>query len=391
MKFGTLLRDCAETVPEMASLHASYKQLKKQLKKCSTSGTASPSWASASSAECDPLAARGTAPPPQQQNVAAAHSAAAASAEALARPSLDGFNQREAEFVAALAADVPVLNTQFLDREEDAVIRMAVLQGRAAACTAAANRDGMQAVTRDLVNFHGELLLLQHWALVAYAAILKILKKHHKRTGHRVVIRDGGCAALADLLSQPFCSLECISEMITQVEVDVGRLCALLGLPSSSWAAPRQPTGQCSTGAASKPDPSASPRSITSGCSSASTALAAAALGACASAAAAPGRLLGKHAREEQAGGSGNAHCQPPATRPCTVPSTAPGEAGSAPAGAGAAPGNSVMQQTMVALGLWEKLLATAHTPSTVLPASTLLREEGVGERSPSLCPAHGT
>ena len=33
MKFGRLLRDTAEELPEMASLFAVYKQLKKQLKK----------------------------------------------------------------------------------------------------------------------------------------------------------------------------------------------------------------------------------------------------------------------------------------------------------------------------------------------------------------------
>ncbi len=49
----------------------------------------------------------------------------------------------------------------------------------------------------------GEVLLLVHWSVLAYTATVKILKKHHKRTG--LLLR---APQLADLLSQPFCSSE---------------------------------------------------------------------------------------------------------------------------------------------------------------------------------------
>ncbi len=42
-----------------------------------------------------------------------------------------------------------------------------------------------------------------HWSVLAYTATVKILKKHHKRTG--LLLR---APQLADLLSQPFCSSE---------------------------------------------------------------------------------------------------------------------------------------------------------------------------------------
>ena len=45
--------------------------------------------------------------------------------------------------------------------------------------------------------------MLVHWSILAYTSVLKILKKHHKRTGLQVQEFN-----LQQLLSQPFCSVE---------------------------------------------------------------------------------------------------------------------------------------------------------------------------------------
>ena len=45
--------------------------------------------------------------------------------------------------------------------------------------------------------------MLVHWSILAYTSVLKILKKHYKRTGLTVQVFN-----LQDLLSQPFCSVE---------------------------------------------------------------------------------------------------------------------------------------------------------------------------------------
>ena len=47
------------------------------------------------------------------------------------------------------------------------------------------------------------MLLLVHWSILAYTGLVKILKKHHKRTG--LLVR---APHLDNLLSQPFCSVE---------------------------------------------------------------------------------------------------------------------------------------------------------------------------------------
>lgn len=66
---------------------------------------------------------------------------------------------------------------------------------------------------RQMVDFHGELVLLLHWSLVNYAAVAKILKKHDKLTGSRLrapvlasvlhQVWRGSCWALWGLLSSP--------------------------------------------------------------------------------------------------------------------------------------------------------------------------------------------
>ena len=56
---------------------------------------------------------------------------------------------------------------------------------------------------RRSVNLHGQLLLLVHWSILAYTGLVKILKKHNKRTGTPIQAPQ-----LDNLLSQPFCSVE---------------------------------------------------------------------------------------------------------------------------------------------------------------------------------------
>ena len=88
----------------------------------------------------------------------------------------------------------------FLDKEEDNVIRLSSLEDDAAAAETA---EQVHAVYKRFVNFHGELLLMVHWSILAYTGLVKILKKHHKRTG--LLVR---APHLDNLLSQPFCSVE---------------------------------------------------------------------------------------------------------------------------------------------------------------------------------------
>jgi len=56
---------------------------------------------------------------------------------------------------------------------------------------------------KQLLDFHGEALLLMHWSIMTYTGLVKILKKYCKRTG--ALLRADH---LRNLLSQPFCSTD---------------------------------------------------------------------------------------------------------------------------------------------------------------------------------------
>ncbi|GIL61156.1 hypothetical protein Vafri_15487 [Volvox africanus] len=71
----------------------------------------------------------------------------------------------------------------------------------------------LQEVKSQLVQFHGEMVLLLHWSLLNYAAVVKILKKHDKRTG--VLLR---APYLANVLQQPFSSTTIMSRLAKRAE-----------------------------------------------------------------------------------------------------------------------------------------------------------------------------
>ena len=188
MKFGTLLRNSANETPELQNLYSCYKLLKKRLKRL-----------------------------PDR------HSAEVGDQAELA--------DRQHGFVMTLNEDVQQFNELFIEKEEESVIRLRSLEDEAK--DAENNMDAIGKVNhrdpqyshgqcltvvtllmtffrrffgqvfKSYVDFHGEMLLLVHWSILAYTGLVKILKKHHKRTG--LLVR---APHLDNLLSQPFCSVE---------------------------------------------------------------------------------------------------------------------------------------------------------------------------------------
>lgn len=123
---------------------------------------------------------------------------------------LSDFSLLEAtEAVLYLWLILPLWCSLFLDKEEDNVIRLSSLEDDAAA---AESPEQVHAVYKRFVNFHGELLLMVHWSILAYTGLVKILKKHHKRTG--LLVR---APHLDNLLSQPFCSIEVGSHAVQPI------------------------------------------------------------------------------------------------------------------------------------------------------------------------------
>jgi len=95
------------------------------------------------------------------------------------------------------------------------------------------NRDGSRApmftmqrcrdACRALADFHGELVLMEHWVSLNYTALVKILKKHDKRSN--LSLRS---PFLVSVLQQPFYSTEVLTQLITKTESRFRKLNALI-------------------------------------------------------------------------------------------------------------------------------------------------------------------
>ncbi|KAK1678870.1 hypothetical protein QYE76_039718 [Lolium multiflorum] len=107
-----------------------------------------------------------------------------------------------AEFVALLDAEIEKINAFFIEQEEFFIIRHK-----------SAHEAEIAAIRREIVNFHGEMVLLLNYSSVNYIGLAKILKKYDKRTG--AVLR---LAVIETVLAQPFFTAEAVTLMVRECE-----------------------------------------------------------------------------------------------------------------------------------------------------------------------------
>lgn len=173
MKFATVLRNSADELPDAAELFTLYKHLKKSLKRIpcgegfqddtSLVGELASGVGEAGSGD-DELTGLGQ-PSSGPEVEVASREAALPAAE---RASLD---ESEQAFVAELTQDVDQLNEQYMEKEELNVIRFDALKNELQGATAPGK---LLSVHRALVDFHGELLLVLHWSVLAYTGLVKV-------------------------------------------------------------------------------------------------------------------------------------------------------------------------------------------------------------------------
>ncbi|KAL4442434.1 hypothetical protein ABPG77_005018 [Micractinium sp. CCAP 211/92] len=318
---------------------------------------------------------------------------------------------QEARFTALVEQCVQQLNDDYLSREEMLVIKADLAQS---AAYFASSQEELSAAYTGMVNLHGELVLLCHWSMTAYTGIVKILKKHYKRTGQRVQ-----SALLANLLAQPFCSLEEVRGMVRAAESQMSALASKLGLagqapPSAGAAAaaavrdPRAASPPAAIGgllARGSPAMGESLHGVQQGWpqdelpTSAQRPARAAEVDVIAASGGTrprPGLKrdrsknyteankrheallgLGLEPAQEPAPASSDSSMQAsqggtPRGQPLPADSASSGgaAAGGAAAGGDAAQRGSIMQRTKAALQLWKALRSNASTPSTIVPQS---------------------
>ncbi|KAL6125936.1 hypothetical protein ACLB2K_073987 [Fragaria x ananassa] len=130
----------------------------------------------------------------------------------------------EAEFVYLLNNEIDKFNAFFMEQEEDFIIRNKELQQRINKVTDTWGPNGSQPsktiyqdevgkIRKDIVDFHGEMVLLVNYSNINYTGLAKILKKHDKRTGALLRL-----PFIQKILEQPFFTTDLISKLVKECE-----------------------------------------------------------------------------------------------------------------------------------------------------------------------------
>ncbi|KAK1257924.1 SPX domain-containing protein 3 [Acorus gramineus] len=130
----------------------------------------------------------------------------------------------KAKFIHLIDAEIDKFNAFFVEQEEDFIIRQKELQDRIHSITAMLGPTGTQPseeeyrlemgkIRKDIVNFHGEMVLLENYSNINYTGLAKILKKYDKRTGGLLRL-----PFIEKILSQPFFTTDLVSKLVKECE-----------------------------------------------------------------------------------------------------------------------------------------------------------------------------
>ncbi|PHT73781.1 SPX domain-containing protein 1 [Capsicum annuum] len=191
MKFGkSLSNQIEETLPEWRDKFLSYKDLKKKLKliepkKSSDSG-----------------------------DVRANKKMKYAIGDTTEKDTMTG---AEVEFVNLLEDELEKFNSFFVEKEEEYIITLKELQDRVA--KAKDRNDEIIKIRREIVDFHGEMVLLENYSALNYTGLVKILKKYDKRTGALLRL-----PFIQKVLQQPFFTTDLLYKLVKECENLIDRL-----------------------------------------------------------------------------------------------------------------------------------------------------------------------
>ncbi|GLT39575.1 hypothetical protein SLA2020_137580 [Shorea laevis] len=134
------------------------------------------------------------------------------------------YGKVEADFVYLLNNEIEKFNSFFMEQEEDFIIRHKELQQRIKKVidtlgpngshpSEAEYKEEMGKMREDIVNFHGEMVLLENYSSINYTGLAKILKKYDKRTGG--LLRS---PFINKVLQQPFFTTDLVSKLVKECE-----------------------------------------------------------------------------------------------------------------------------------------------------------------------------
>ncbi|CAN6237487.1 unnamed protein product [Urochloa humidicola] len=188
MKFGKSLNNqIVETLPDWRDKFLSYKDLKKRLKQIGAGAGAGERRSKRQRVE------HGGSPP--------------------------AMTAEEAGFVALLDAELDKFNAFFLEKEEEYVIRQKELQDRAVSAAETGSAEELLRVRKEIVDLHGEMVLLENYSALNYTGLVKILKKYDKRTGALIRL-----PFIQNVMQEPFFTTDLLYKLVKECEAMLDQL-----------------------------------------------------------------------------------------------------------------------------------------------------------------------
>ncbi|KAI7755706.1 hypothetical protein M8C21_028308 [Ambrosia artemisiifolia] len=202
MKFGkSLSNQIDETLPEWRDKFLSYKELKKRLKLINPHD------------ECNR--------PVKKARFSDEDCVSAGRVE---------MSNEEIEFVQLLEEEVEKFNSFFVEKEEEYIIKLKEFQD--SVMKAKDSNEEMMKIRREIVDFHGEMVLLENYSALNYTGIVKILKKYDKRTGALLRL-----PFIQKVLQQPFFTTDLLYKLVKECETMLDHHFPLTELAPSSQEA----------------------------------------------------------------------------------------------------------------------------------------------------------
>ncbi|KAL3646032.1 hypothetical protein CASFOL_011212 [Castilleja foliolosa] len=121
------------------------------------------------------------------------------------------------DFVKLLEAEIKKFNGFFMDQEEEYIIKLKLLKDDVA--EAENSKEELMRVGRKLVDFHGEMILLENYSALNYTGLLKILKKYDKKSGDLIRL-----PFIQKVLHEPFFRTEVLNKLVKECEIMIYRI-----------------------------------------------------------------------------------------------------------------------------------------------------------------------
>ncbi|CAI0415060.1 unnamed protein product [Linum tenue] len=152
------------------------------------------------------------------------------------------------DFVRILEDEMEKLNSFIVEKEEDSVIKWKELQDRAA--EAKDSKDELMRVGREIVDLHGEMILLENYSALNYTdcqysmalGLVKILKKYDKRSGALLRV-----PFIRKVTQQPFFTTHVLNMLVKECEATLDVLFPRNEPPTSSVVPPEPSGGEATT------------------------------------------------------------------------------------------------------------------------------------------------